>query len=255
MSEVLIKSPLEDRLKQWHGEEWHTTKGRIIRDVVYAVDTGLVTTVSFLAGASVSLLTRSHVIVAGLIQVIAGTLAIFFGSFISTKAQKHFFENQIAREKKEIEEDPKKETQEIRVIFSEMGFNEQEQEIAVRRITADKDTWLKFMVQEEIGISPGLIDNPLEIGCISAASFLAGTVPAILPFFIVRDVPSALVWAAISVLLFLFIVGIGKSKITKAHWLTSGVETLLIGAISCGSGFFLGRLVTIFYLNNKGGLP
>ena len=46
----LIRSPLEERLKAWHGEDWHTTKGRIIRDIVYAVDTGLVATVSFIAG-------------------------------------------------------------------------------------------------------------------------------------------------------------------------------------------------------------
>jgi hypothetical protein len=87
----IIRSPLEDRLKKWHGEEWHTTKGRIIRDIVYAVDTGLVTTVLFLSGVSISLVSRNKVIMAGLIQIIAGTMAIFLGSYISAKAQKHFF--------------------------------------------------------------------------------------------------------------------------------------------------------------------
>ena len=91
----LMRSPLEKRLKAWHGEEWHTTKGRTIRDIVYAIDTGLVTTVSFLAGVSVSLVAKEKIIVTGLIQIMAGTLAIFFGAYISTKAQKNFFENQI----------------------------------------------------------------------------------------------------------------------------------------------------------------
>lgn len=243
----IIRSPLEDRLKNWHGEDWHTTKGRIIRDVVYAIDTGLVTTVAFLAGVSVSLVTRDKVILAGLIQIVSGTLAIFFGAYISTKAQKHFFENQIEREKKEIEEDPFKETQEIRYIFSEMGFTKEEQEVAVTRITANKDRWLKFMVQEEIGISPGIIDNPFEIGFISAGSFLLGAIPTILPFFLFDTVSKALVIAAISVLVFFFILGIVKSKITKAHWLLSGIETLSIGAISCGSGFFLGRIAASYF--------
>ena len=121
MRQEIIRSPLEERLKAWHGEEWHTAKGRIIRDIVYAIDTGLVTTVSFLAGVSVSLLTKDRVLIAGIIQIISGTLAIFFGSYISTKAQKHFFENQIEREKREIEEDPGKETREIREIFEEIG--------------------------------------------------------------------------------------------------------------------------------------
>lgn len=243
----LIRSDLEGRLKAWHGEEWHTTKGRVIRDIVYAVDTGLVTTVSFVAGISVSLVTKNRIIFAGLIQVVAGALAIFFGSYISTKAQKHFFENQIEREKKEIDTDPQKETQEIREIFAGMGFAKEEQEIAVKRITADKQRWLKFMVQEEIGISPGLIDNPFEIGIISSGSFLLGALPAILPFFLFQDISAALVTSAASVLFFLFILGVLKTRITKMHWLFSGLETLLIGAISCGSGFALGRIAVKYF--------
>lgn len=243
----LIRSPLEERLKAWHGEEWHTTKGRIIRDIVYAIDTGLVTTVSFLAGVSVYLATRDRVVIAGLIQIMAGTLAIFFGSYISTKAQKNFFENQIEREKREIEETPEKETQEIRDIFMEMGFSEGEQEVAVKRITKNKDVWLKFMVQEEIGISPGLIDNPLEIGSISAISFFLGTLPAILPFFVFGGIPSALTASSISVLAFLFILGIFKSRITKIFWLKSALETLTVGFISCGTGFILGRVIANYF--------
>jgi VIT1/CCC1 family predicted Fe2+/Mn2+ transporter len=243
----LIRSPLEKRLKDWHGEIWHTTRGRLIRDIVYAVDTGLVTTVSFLAGVSVYLLVREKVILAGLIQIAAGTMSIFFGSYISTKAQRHFFENQIEREKREIEEDPQKETQEIRDIFADMGFLKEEQELAVERITANKDSWLKFMVQEEIGISPGLIDNPFEIGFLSAGSFLLGALPAILPFFFFASVNKALAISAVSVLAFLFILGIAKSKITKVHWLSSGAETLFIGALSCGAGFFLGRITAGYF--------
>jgi VIT1/CCC1 family predicted Fe2+/Mn2+ transporter len=243
----MMRSHLEERLKSWHGEDWHTARGRIIRDVVYAIDAGLVTTVSFLAGISVSLTTRNKIIVAGMIQIISGTLAIFFGSYISTKAQKHFFENQIERERREIEELPEKEAQEIRDIFGEMGFTKEEQEIGVKRITADKEKWLEFMVQEEIGISPGLIDRPLEIGLVSAGSFLLGALPAILPFFIFAGISRDLMISAISVLAFLFLMGTVKSKITKMHWLLSGVETLLIGAISCTSGFLLGRLAAAYF--------
>lgn len=243
----LMRSPLEKRLQAWHGEVWHTTKGRIIRDIVYAIDTGLVTTVSFLAGVSVSLVAINKVILAGLIQIVSGTLAIFFGSYISTKAQKHFFENQIEREKREIEEDPHKETQEIRDIFSEMGFSKEEQEVAVNRITANKERWLDFMVQEEIGISPGLIDNPLEIGFISAGSFILGAIPAIFPFFVFDSSSTALAVSAISVLTFLFLLGVIKTKITKAHWFVSGFETLIVGALSCGAGFLLGRIAAGYF--------
>jgi len=78
-----------------------TVRFSAVGDVVYAIDTGLVTTVLFLAGVSFSLISREKVLLAGFLQIIAGALAIFFGAYISTKAQKHFFENQIEREKKE----------------------------------------------------------------------------------------------------------------------------------------------------------
>ncbi|MBS7622161.1 VIT1/CCC1 transporter family protein [Candidatus Bathyarchaeota archaeon] len=84
---------MENRLQAWHGESWHTTRGRIIRDIVYAIDTELVTTVSFITGISVSVITTERIILAGLIQIASGMLSIFFGSYMSTKAQKSFLEN------------------------------------------------------------------------------------------------------------------------------------------------------------------
>lgn len=238
-----LESPLESRLKNWHGEDWHTSKGRMIRDIVYAVDTGLITTIAFLAGVSVSLVITQDILLAGIAHIASGTIAIFFGAYISTKAQKEFFQNQIEREKKEIEELPEKETEEIRDIFRDFGFEEDDLKVVVKRITADKELWLKFMIQEEIGLVPGTSDNPASIGLISAASFAVGTIPAIAPFFFVNLISRALLISAILVAAFLFVLGVWKTRITKAHWFRSGIETLLFGGISCGVGFLLGRIV------------
>jgi VIT1/CCC1 family predicted Fe2+/Mn2+ transporter len=182
-------------------------------------------------------------VLAGVAQIAAGAIAIFFGAFISTKAQKDFFENQIKRERQEIEKMPEKETQEIREIFDEYGFDAAEQEAAVRRITKNKELWLKFMVQEEIGISPSQIDNPLTIAGISSLSFLVGAFPAILPFVVLQDAGIALLTSAIAILSFLFVLGVWKTRLTRVPWLLSGVETLVIGGLSCGLGFLFGRVV------------
>lgn len=243
MKKNKLESPLEFRLKNWHGEDWHTSKGRIIRDIVYAIDTGLITTIAFLAGVSVSLVVTQDILLAGIAHIASGTIAIFFGAYISTKAQQEFFQNQIEREKQEIEESPQKETEEIRDIFRDFGFEEDDLEVVVRRITANKELWLKFMIQEEIGVVPGTSDNPASIGLISAASFAVGTIPAIAPFFFVHLIPKALLVSAIGVAAFLFILGVAKTRITKANWFRSGIETLVFGGISTGVGFLLGRVV------------
>ena len=87
----VIKNSVGERLKAWHGEDWHNPKGRIIRDVVYAIDTGLVTTVSFLAGASAAFVARKSIVLAGFIQIISGTLAIFFRRIHIHQSAEAFF--------------------------------------------------------------------------------------------------------------------------------------------------------------------
>lgn len=69
-----------------------------------------------------------------------------------------------------------------------------------------------------------------------------GAFPVIFPFFIFESVNKALSTAAISVLTFLFVLGIGKARITKIHWSKSALETLTVSAISCGAGLLLGRI-------------
>ncbi|MDD5669180.1 MAG: VIT1/CCC1 transporter family protein, partial [Candidatus Omnitrophica bacterium] len=71
--------------------------------------------------------------------------------------------------------------------------------------------------------------------------------PAILPFFAVSDVREAMIISAVSVLSFLFFVGMFKSRITKIRWFISGFETLLFGSLSCGLGFTLGRIAAGFF--------
>ena len=239
------RTPVEDRLKRFHGEDWHKPKGRIIRDIVYALDTGLITMVAFMAGVSVFLPETRQVILAGMANAFSGMLAIFFGAFISTKAQRDFFENQIERERQELETMPEKECEEVREILMDMGFSEEEAEVGVVRITSNKETWLKFMIQEEIGLVPGTTDDPLEIGLISAGSFLVGVLPAFMPFALGLPVRLALPLAAVLVILFLFGVGVWKTRVTKVHWLESGLETMVIGLVSCGVGLALGRVANL----------
>jgi VIT1/CCC1 family predicted Fe2+/Mn2+ transporter len=203
-----------------------------------------------MAGVSISLPDTRHVMLAGLANALSGMMAIFFGSFVSAKAQKDFFESQIERERQELIDMPEKERMEVREILLDMGFTPEEAEVGVERITADHDTWLKFMVQEEIGLVPGTTDSPLEVGLISAGSFLLGVIPPFLPFALGMPVKEALATAFALVLAFLFTVGVTKTKLTKLHWFKSGIETLAAGALSCGLGLVLGRVAALLLNRN-----
>ncbi len=55
-----------------HAEAWHTPKGRAIREVIFGMNDGLVTTIGFLAGVTISISEMRFVLLAGIAEIVAG---------------------------------------------------------------------------------------------------------------------------------------------------------------------------------------
>jgi VIT1/CCC1 family predicted Fe2+/Mn2+ transporter len=64
-----------------------------------------------------------------------------------------------------------------------------------------------------------------------------------MPFLLFEDVGLDLLISAVTILTFLFAIGVWKTKLTRVKWWISGIETLAIGGLSCGLGFLFGRIV------------
>ena len=234
-----------DYLKKFHDEDWHTPKGRIIREVVFGINDGLVTAIGFIAGVTVSMADVKMVLLSGLAEMVAGAISMFFGAYLSTKSQREFFDNEIKRETREIDEMPEKETEEIREIYSNLGFKEDEVEMIVKRVTSDKKLWVRFMMREELGIMEETFDDPLKVGAIMGISFAIGSLPPLIPYMLMDNPFTALKVAVVTSLLFLFGVGIGKTTVTKGNWLKSGIEVAIIGSIASVVGFIIGKIVSL----------
>jgi predicted membrane protein (TIGR00267 family) len=166
------------------------------------------------------------------------------GAYLATKSQREFFQSEIEREKWEIEKMPEKEAQEIREIYGTMGFDRSEQDMIVKRVTSDKDVLLRFMKREELGLFEEHLDDPKGVACIMGLSFLTGSLPPILPYFFTRNAFDAIWIAMILSVLFLFLVGVAKTRLTKTHPLRSGVETTVLGIMASGIGYLLGWLAS-----------
>src|SRR3989304_516073 len=119
-------------IKNFHGEEWHTLKGRAIREIIFGCNDGLVTTLGFLAGVTGSLLHKDMILLAATAEIVAGAFSMSTGAYISSKSQREFYEKEISRERREIEEDPQHEKDEIRQIYKERGFSDEEITILIR---------------------------------------------------------------------------------------------------------------------------
>lgn len=213
----------------------------MIREIIFGINDGLVTTIGFLAGVTGSIAQTRFILLAGLAEIVAGAISMSIGSYLATKSQREFFHSEVEREKWEIERMPEKEAQEVREIYGRMGFAPWEQEIVVNRVTSDKELLLRFMKREELGLVEEHLDDPLRVAVVMGASFLVGSFPPIVPYFFLGS--HIAIWVAVlASVLFLFFVGVAKTRITRARPLRSGLETTLLGVIACGVGYGLGWL-------------
>jgi len=224
-------------------EAWHSPAGRLVREIVFGMNDGVISTVSFLLGVVGALASHRLVLISGLAEVLAGAVSMFFGGYLSTKSQQEFFEHEIAREKREIEEMPARERDEIRRIYRAKGFrDESELDLVVERITADKRVWLKCMMEEELGLILESMDSPSKVGVVVGVSFLAGGFIPLLPF-IFFDTGWALKMSLFFTSTALFILGGMKTVITRRSWVRSGLEVLMIGILAAGIGYLIGLLL------------
>lgn len=223
-------------------EGWHSPKGRAIREVVFGMHDGLITTLGFLSGVNAVTASWRLIMIAGLAEAFAQTLSMGFGAYLSTKSEREFYQREIARERLEIETAPEKERDEIREIYRSKGFSDDEIEIMVMRLTANRELWLKAMMMEELGLIEERFDNPIRVGLLIGASSLVGAFLPILPYFFLE-----LNWAftaSIAVAaMALFATGAGKTWLTRKAWWRSGLEMMGIGLLVSVAGYGIGRVL------------
>jgi len=163
------------------------------------------------------------------------------GSYLSNKSQREVVAGEVRRKAEEIEYAPEDEREELRRIYRLKGFTDEEVEILVRRITANRDRWLDVLVTEELGLSPKPGPPPWLDAFFTGGGFAVGAVVPLLPF-IVTGGAAALIVAAVLSVGFLFAVGAAKALFTTRGALRSGVEMMVIGVGAALVTYLVGRL-------------
>lgn len=236
---------LTEPLKRFHDEAWHTPQGRLVREIIFGLNDGVISTVGFLAGVTATLGDAHTIAVAGLAAAIAGTSAMGMGAFVSSKSQRAFFQAEIAREAWEIEHMPDHEREEIREIYARHGFTPDEVDMIVRRVTSDPRLWLRFMTREELGLAEEAFDPPLRIALVTSLSYLVGALMLLVPYLFGRGSRQALATAAALAVGTLLVTGAAKTRLTKERPLTASLELAGLGILACLIGLGLGRLVGV----------
>ena len=222
-------------------EAWHSQKGKAIREVIYGATDGLVTSLGFVIGVFGALHDNRIILITGIAGASAGAVSMGFSAYVSSKSQSEFFLAEIDRERREMKEMPDKEKEEIRKIYRAKGFQGQELEMVVNRITAQPSVWLRTMMEEELGLIVESFDDPSIVGLMTAASYGAAAFLPIFPYAVIPP-ESAFCWSVGISIAALFALGAGKTRWTRLSAWRGGLEIVGIGVVSALIGFGIGKL-------------
>jgi predicted membrane protein (TIGR00267 family) len=213
-----------------------------IRELVFGLEDSLVSTVGVVIGVAAGTEDRQVVILTGIVLVVVEALSMAAGSFLSSKSHREMLEQAIKEEEWEIENEPEKETDELRAMYRSRGFTAEETDILVRRITADKKLWLEEMIAKELKIGANDLAVPNQSAFVMFFSYVAGGIVPVAPYFFLAPRAASLV-AATATVFGLFGLGWWKAKVTGNDPLRSSVEMTVISASAALIGFVVGKAV------------
>jgi predicted membrane protein (TIGR00267 family) len=155
-------------------------------------------------------------------------------------------EKKIADERREIETQPEEETEELRVMYRQRGFSEDEIEILMRRITQNKALWLEEMVAKELRIGMSDLVEPNSRAIIMGISYVIGGAVPLVPYLLL-PVGIALPVSVVATIIALYAVGFVKGRATGLSSMKSGGEMMLVASAAALVAYLIGKVVGHFF--------
>ena len=222
--------------------------GNALRAAVLGANDGLVSNFSLVLGVAGASAGGAPVLVAGLAGLLAGSLSMALGEWLSVQSARELYESQIATESAELASFPREEEEELRLIYEAKGLDaERARDLARRVIEGDPATALDTMSREELGIDPDELGGSAWVAAgTSFVLFATGAIIPVLPFLIGAGA-GAIVASAVMSGVALFALGAAITLLTGRHPLFAGLRQVGFGmaaaAITFGIGTLLGTAI------------
>ena len=219
--------------------EQHPHGGNWLREIVFGLNDGLVTTLVFIMVVSAAAPVHLVLIVLG--EVLAGGISMALGGYLSARTAKEVLEKRIATERYEIRHEPEEERAELVAIYRNKGLSGSLLHRVVAQLTANEERWLQAMVHDELGVVEDEQANPwlqgLQIGLSFVVGGLIPTVPVIL------SLPQARWWSYVLTALTALTLGTVKARYTHKGPVRAGLEFLVVVTVGTLAGVGLGLLL------------
>jgi len=217
--------------------------GNALRAAVLGANDGLVSNTSLVMGVAGAAFSATAVLLSGLAGLLAGSISMALGEWLSVQSSRELHQAQIASEREEILTMPEAEAEELALIYQAKGMPHSEAELTARKVMADPDAFLDTKVREELGIDPDDLGG--SAGEAAIASFLlfsVGAVVPVVPFFFVEGGGAVLFSLALAAV-GLFLLGAMTAIVTGTALLRTGMRSLVLGLVAAGVTYGVGALL------------
>jgi vacuolar iron transporter family protein len=187
-----------------HRESHRVGRTGWLRAAVLGANDGLISTSSLLFGMAVAGTAGQAVLMAGLGGLVAGSLSMAAGEYVSVSSQADSEEADLAREGRELQTAPEAEHRELAGIYVERGLSPAlAAQVAQQMMAHDA---IGAHARDELGIFDRTRARPLQAALTSATSFAAGALP---PLLLVLLLPLTQLPAALLATAFLLLIALG----------------------------------------------
>ena len=218
--------------------------GNALRAAVLGANDGLVSNFSLVMGVAGASSAGAPVVVAGVAGLLAGSLSMALGEWLSVQSSRELYANQIAVEAEELAAFPQEEEEELRLIYEAKGMDPSDaRRLAHRVLSGDRAVALDTMAREELGIDPGELGGSAWTAAVTSF-FLFGFGAAIplIPFILTAEVAALALSAALSGAA-LFGLGAAITLMTGRHPLWAGLRQLGFGLAAAAVTYTIGWLL------------
>jgi vacuolar iron transporter family protein len=224
-----------------HSENHRSHRIGWLRAAVLGANDGIVSTASLIIGVAAAHASHSAILLTGVAGLVAGTMAMAAGEYVSVSSQADTEAADLARERLELETDFDHELNELAGIYVGRGLTPELAHQVSLQLTAHDA--LGAHARDELGINEIMTAQPIQAALASAISFALG---AALPLLVVLLMPTSnlIMPVALMSLAFLAILGGLAAKVGGAN-LWKGVTRVafwgaLAMAVTAGVGSLFG---------------
>jgi len=223
--------------------EGHFESSEVVRDVVIGLSDGLTVPFALAAGLSGVVASAHIVVLAGLAEIAAGSIAMGLGGYLAARGDAEHYASERIREEREVVERVHDEEEEIYEIFEQYSVDRVSAGPVLDALKRNPVAWVDFMMRFELGLEEPASNRAHRSALTIAFSYIAGGLVPLLPYMFVDDASSALRLSVLITLIALGLFGGLKGKLVGTGALRSALQTLSIGGVAAAAAYLLARLL------------